>query len=343
MAKRKKTQRKQAQTLIKKLIGVLPKFLLVMIFCVGILIGTLIELDLIKLSEIQSALGFSVFDDNSELSVSEEAKLFCVYTIDVGQGDSILITAADKSILIDAGEQESYSAVASAIRSKGIQRLDYIIATHPHSDHIGAMADVIDEFGADKIIVPRLPDDMIPTTKTYENFLLSVKNSGTKLTAAKAGTVYDIASINGKKVTMTILAPDENAVFDDLNDYSVCARIDYGAVSWLFTGDLSNPGEQALLNSGADIDVTAYKVGHHGSNTSSCEEFLDAVTPKLCVISCGEGNSYGHPHDSAVKRFREHTDSIYRTDINASVAVYSDGEKLYISAENKDGDNSDDT
>lgn len=98
-----------------------------------------------------------------------------MFVIDVGQGDSILITTPTKSVLIDAGEKESAAAVTEFIRSKGIIRLDYIIATHPHSDHIGGMADVINEFGADKIIVPKLPDNMVPTTKTYENFLNAVK------------------------------------------------------------------------------------------------------------------------------------------------------------------------
>jgi competence protein ComEC len=192
------------------------------------------------------------------------------------------------------------------------------------------MAEVVSELGADRIIVPKLPDDMVPTTKVYENFLKAVHNGGMKLTAAKAGQVYDIADIDGTPVKMTVLSPEDGAVFDNLNDYSVCVRIDYSRISWLLSGDLSEDGEKALVNSGRDIDVTAYKVGHHGSATSSTEEFLERVTPRLCVISCGAGNSYGHPTQAALERLRKYTGSIYRTDISSTVSVYSDGEKLYV-------------
>ncbi len=326
MAKRKQP----SERLIKALIKALPKWFTVMVLCLGVLFGVLIEGGFITLEQVQQALGYKVFDSGSS-SVPESSRSFSVNIIDVGQGDCILIKAADKSILIDSGEREYAPDAANFIRKSGIARLDYVIATHPHSDHIGGMGDIIEEFGADKIIVPRLPDDMTPSTSCYERFLTAVKNSGSRLTAAKAGNVYSICEINGTAVTMTILSPDEGAAFADLNDYSVCVRIDYGKVSWLFTGDLSEEGEEALLKSGQDIDVTAYKVAHHGSSSSSGAAFLNAVTPRLCVISCGSGNSYGHPHDAVMKRLKMHTESIYRTDISSTVAVYSDGEKLYVS------------
>lgn len=330
MAKRRSAEEKA----LKRLLKMLPASVIILIICVGICFGALVETGVIKLSDVQNALGFTVFDKPSQSSggnIPDSAKDFGVFVIDVGQGDSILITTPTKSVLIDAGEKESAAAVTEFIRSKGIIRLDYIIATHPHSDHIGGMADVINEFGADKIIVPKLTDNMVPTTKTYENFLNAVKNKGCKLTAAKEGTVYDLGTANGKSVKMTILAPVKGAEYDDLNDYSVCARIDMGKISWLLTGDLSKDGEKDLINSDQDIDVTAYKVGHHGSATSSSAAFLKEVTPKLCVISCGEGNSYGHPADSTMKRLEQYTSSIYRTDLSSTVSVYSDGEKLYVS------------
>lgn len=316
---------------VKRLLKILPTALLIMVICVGICLGVLIETGWVSLTDVQQAIGFTLPDIPGGEAVPEEARDFAVHVIDVGQGDSILIMAGGKSVLIDAGEKEYGEKVVSFLKDKGVTRLDYIIATHPHSDHIGGMAEVVSQIGAEKIIVPKLPDDMVPTTKVYENFLKAVKNGGMKLTAAKAGKVYDIAEIGGLPVTMTILAPGDGAEFDDLNDYSVCVRIDYNRVSWLFSGDLSDDGEKALLKSGQNIDVTAYKVGHHGSSSSSSEEFLEKITPRLCVISCGEGNSYGHPHEAAVDRLEEYTGSIYRTDLCGTVSVYSDGEKLYVS------------
>ncbi len=333
MAKRKK---KQTQPL-KFLLKALPQWILVMIMCVGLCFGVLVECGIIRLSDIQNALGVQVFDRQSDTSaLPEEAKTFAVHVLDVGQADSIFITAGGKSLLIDAAERENSEYISSFIRSKGVTHLDYIIATHPHSDHMGGMADIINEFGADKIIIPKLPDEMVPSTKMYENFLLSVKNSGGKLTAAKAGTIYELADTGEDKITLTILSPLEGAEYDDLNDYSVSARIDYGTTSWLFTGDLSEQGEADLVNSGQNIDVTAYKVGHHGSSSSSGSEFLEMVSPRLCVISCGKDNSYGHPHGAALDRLSIYTDKIYRTDISSTVSVYSDGKQLYICTERND-------
>lgn len=324
-------KRKRKTEPITKLLRILPTAITIMLLCAGICLGALMETGLVSLTEVRDSLGIAPVQSGTGENVPEKARDFSVHVIDVGQGDSILILAGGKSILIDAGEKEYGESVVSYIRRKGISRLDYIIATHPHSDHIGGMAEVVSEIGADKIIVPRLPDELVPTTRVYEDFLEAVKDGGMKLTAAKAGHIYRICEIGGLPVDMTVLAPKENADFEDLNDHSVCVRLDFNRISWLFTGDLAKEGERALLNSGADIDVTAYKVGHHGSSGSSTEELLNEMTPRLCVISCGEGNSYGHPHEEAMERLEEHTDSIYRTDISSTLSFYSDGEKIYVS------------
>lgn len=332
MAKRKKQTGS-----VKKLLKMLPAALLIMLMCVGVCLGALIETGLVSLTGVQQAIGIAPAENTAVSDIPEEAQSFAVHVIDVGQGDSILILAGGKSILIDAGEKEYGKKVVSFIKEKGIEKLDYIIVTHPHSDHIGGMAEVVSSVGAEKIIVPKLPDSMVPTTRVYENFLKSVKDSGGKLTAAKAGMTYDIAEINGLPVKMTVLAPADGASFEDLNDYSVAVRLDYNRISWLLAGDLSEDGEKALINSGADIDVTAYKVSHHGSSSSSSEKFLEKVTPRLCVISCGKDNSYGHPHKEALDRLSEYTSSIYRTDISSAVSVYSDGTKLYVSNASSQG------
>ncbi len=336
----KRKCRRDGTALLKKLIKALPACIVILITTLGLLFGALVETGLISLPDIRDKLDFSVFDEAEPVSADsvttempESAKKFRVYAVDVGQADCYIVYADGKSVLIDAGEAETSDKVISALQSLGITQPDYIIATHPHADHIGGMADVISEMGYGKLIVPKLPDDMVPTTSCYEKMLKAVSEKGLKMTAAKAGYVYDITEIDGQTVTMTVIAPTENAEYSDLNNYSVVVRIDYGSVSWLFTGDLSEEGESDILASGADIDVTALKVGHHGSRSASSEEFLAAVTPRLCLISCGSGNSYGHPTDEALSRLEEYTDKIYRTDINGTVVVYSDGSKLYVSCE----------
>lgn len=329
---------------MKKLLETTMKWLLIMIAAVGVFIAAAMETGFLHKPEGFDPVGWisSLFTDSSiDLSgVPDNARGFAVHVIDVGQGDSILICTEEMNILIDGAEKDASDEIIAFIESLKIKHLDMVIATHPHSDHIGGLSTVIDRFGTDKLIVPKLPDDMVPSTKAYESLLKSAKNCGIKLTAAKAGTAYDLGRSGGITATLTILGPLSKSKFDDLNDYSVTARLDYGDVSWLFTGDLSEPGEQALLKSGADLDVTALKVGHHGSRYSSSDPFLEAVSPKICLISCGKDNSYGHPHDQAMKRLRAYTDNIYRTDELGTVSVYSDGDKLYVVKGDDTDDNS---
>lgn len=322
------------KTPIRTLLSALPKWLLIMVICIGVCFAVLAECGLIKLDSFDTIplFGFSAKDDKN---VPEEAKDFSVHFLDVGQGDCILVLAGEKSVLIDAGEEEMSDRIVTFLTRKGIAKLDMVIVTHPHSDHIGGMADVISKFGADKIIVPRVPDELVPANSDYERFLLAVKARDEKLTAAKAGHTYSLGEVNGKEALLTVLSPSDKDSFDNINDYSVAVRLDYGHSSWLFTGDLSSKGEKALIGHGYDVDVSVLKVGHHGSRYSSSGPFLKQVTPRVCVISCGKDNSYGHPHDEAVDRLSGYTDSIYRTDEHGTVSIYSDGDKLYINTSEK--------
>ncbi|MDR0904444.1 MAG: MBL fold metallo-hydrolase [Ruminococcus sp.] len=245
-----------------------------------------------------------------------------VHFIDVGQGDSELIVYGKKAMLIDAGEAEYGNTVVSYLQNLGITKLEYIIATHPHSDHIGGLAAVIANFDVGKIITPKLPEEMTPTTRVYENFIEQTADKGYKLTAAKAGDKFNLGDAE-----FTVLSPDKNADFSDLNDYSVVIRLVYKNSSWLFTGDAEKPAEDAMVASGQYLHADILKVGHHGSANSSTDEFLAAVEPRWAVIEVGAGNSYNHPTDEALARIERYA-KIFRTDTLGTIIFETDGDVI---------------
>lgn len=254
-----------------------------------------------------------------------------IHFIDVGQGDCSLIIWEGASMLIDCGERDYAETVKKYLKKQGVKKLDYIIATHPHSDHIGGMGDIISEFEADKVIAPRVSSEMTPTTKTYERFLQALRDKALKLTAAKPGTSYTLSDASAaEKVPpkFEVLAPVED--YDDLNNYSVVIRLTYGSTSYLFTGDAEKEAELDILQNGGEVDSDVLKMGHHGSSTSSCGEFYEAVSPEICVIQCGEGNSYGHPHKETVEAVESSGAKLYRNDTDGTVIVYSDGDEIFV-------------
>lgn len=265
-----------------------------------------------------------------------------VHFIDVGQGDCSLIMWQDCAVLIDGGEKDSGETVLKYLQKQGVKKLDYLVATHPHSDHIGGLPAVISGVEIGKVIAPRVSNEMTPTTKVYERFLQALRDKSLKLTAAKPGTEYSLgqAGEDGKSPPkLEILAP--NGDYDDLNDYSVVIRLTYGSTAYLFTGDAEKRAEADILASGARVGADVLKMGHHGSSTSSSEEFYEAVSPRICVIQCGDGNSYGHPHKETVKRVEDSGAKLYRNDTDGNIVVYSDGDEIFVktsksSTENKE-------
>lgn len=248
--------------------------------------------------------------------------------IDVGQGDSIFIQApSGKTMLIDAGTPEMGSKVVDYIKSQGINKIDIIIATHPHSDHIGGLPAVIKNFEIGKIYAPKVTH----TTKTYENFLNAVKDKGLKIIAAKAGMDLDL----GEGITAKMLAPNSEE-YNNLNNYSVVVKVTYKNNSFLFTGDAEEESEQEMLAKGYDLKADVLKVGHHGSNTSTTPAFLKAVNPKYAVISVGKNNTYGHPHKEVMERLKSLNITVYRTDECGTVVAVSNGRTILFNV--KPGD-----
>jgi competence protein ComEC len=244
-----------------------------------------------------------------------------VHFIDVGQGDSILILTPDgKAMLIDGGE--AASGVVQYLKNKGVTRLDVMVATHPHADHIGGLVQVLKTIPVVKVVTNGQPT----TTKTYENFLDAIAAAKAEYAEVKRGDSLRLGDL-----VFVVLNP-ASAKGDDLNDNSVVLRLGYGKVSFLFTGDAQTQAEASMaVSSFSPVQATILKVGHHGSRTASSKAFLDLVKPEIAIYSAGKGNSYGHPHTETIAVLLAVGAKIYGTDVNGTVIVTTDGSTYKVS------------
>ena len=234
-----------------------------------------------------------------------------IHFIDVGQGDSILIQQKDHSMLVDAGENDQGEVVVSYLKEQGVTRLDYVIGTHPHSDHIGGLDDVIRAFETGRVFLPPATH----TTATFEDVLDAVQEKNLTLTQPKPGDSYALGD-----AAFTILAPQAD-YGDDLNNWSVGIRLACAEGALVACGDAEAQAEEDIAASGLPLSADVLKVGHHGSSTSTSNAFLQAVSPAWAVISCGEGNSYGHPHEETLKKLEDAGVSVLRTDLLGDITA----------------------
>lgn len=243
--------------------------------------------------------------------------------IDVAQGDSALVELPDgKVMLIDAGEASASQNVLDALEAADVDEIDYLIASHPHSDHIGGMEAVLDAYDVKEVWAPDAPD----TTDTYVGFLDAVEAEGLTINAAEEGeTIVDEEA--GYEVEL--LAPAEGTESDDMNDYSTIVRVTYGDTAFLFTGDAS-ASEIVAANPG-DVDVL--KAAHHGSETGTDAAVLSETTPEHVVMSYAEGNSYGHPDQSVLDAVSAAGATAYSTAVNGDITCVSDGEEVTLTTE----------
>ena len=243
-----------------------------------------------------------------------------IHYIDVGQGDCILVQVNNKNLLIDSGPASSKKAVTKYLKKFNISKLDYVIATHPHEDHIGNMKTVIDSFDIVNFYAPKVYDN----SKTFENMIYSLKKKNVKITPIKRGT--DSIDL-GNNVNVSVFSPINDS-YDNLNNYSPVLKIEYGTTSFLFTGDAEKEVEQDILNHHDDLSADVLKIGHHGSSSSTSKNFLKAVAPYTAVISVGKNNVYNHTDKGTLNLLIENKISTYRTDLNKNIVLISDGKDI---------------
>ncbi len=247
-----------------------------------------------------------------------------IYFFDVGQADSILITHNNENILIDAGTNEMGTTVVKKLQDLGITKLNYVIGTHPHEDHIGGLDDVIQNFEIEHIYMPKVQTNM----KTFEEVLDAVIDKGMKIETPNVGDGFAIGEVNCEIMQCGTGTKEEQ---ENLNLSSIVLRATYKEQSYLFMGDSEKENEQARKWEKTNV----LKVGHHGSSTSTSEEFLKQVSPQIAIISVGKDNNYGHPSDEIIKRLEQEGISIYRTDEKGTIVITSDGKQNQISWERK--------
>ncbi|MDE6723077.1 MAG: MBL fold metallo-hydrolase [Eubacterium sp.] len=274
--------------------------------------------------------GYYFSTDTNELETGKNLQTdgtVVVHYLDVGQGDSEFIQLPDgKCMLIDASISDCSDRIIDYISNLGYSKIDYLIATHPHADHIGGMKAVVQQFDIGEIYMPKASS----TSKTYENLLLAIAEKGLSINTAKAGTV----AIQDNDLTAEFLAPVK-ADYDDLNNYSAVLRLQHGSNVFLFMGDAEDVSENEILKNATKNKLKAdvLKVGHHGSKTSSTFEFVSAVSPRISVVEVGKDNSYKLPSQKVLNRLSELGSEVLRTDINGNVAVVSDKTDITVYSE----------
>ena len=283
-----------------------------------ILIGSILGI-------IQTSFSFQNeehLEQNWEGEQQKNNNFLKIHYVDVGQGDAIFIELPNQqNLLIDGAESKEKEKIIDYINRLNKQKIDYLIATHPHADHIGGLASIIEQFDIGKIYMPKA----ISTSKTYENLLKTIINADLKITTAKK----DLIILNDENLKMQFLSPQESH-YQELNNYSAVLKITYQKHNFLFMGDAEKLIEDEITE---DVNADIIKVGHHGSNTSSSLNFVNRVSPKYAIISVGSKNQYQHPHKEIIKRWQQVGAQVLQTDLHGTIIAQSDGFNLQIKTE----------
>lgn len=259
-------------------------------------------------------------EKEKEEKVINNSDYLKIYITDVGQADSILIKDGSYNMLIDAGNNSDGEKLVKYYKSLGVTGFKYVFASHPHEDHIGGMDDIINNFEIESFYML----DKISTTKTFEDMLDALENKNLKYIVPKTGDSYKL-----NNSTINVIYEKSNV--SDINDSSIVLKLNYFSNSFLFTGDLGSNKEQEILNSGVNIKADVLKVGHHGSNYSTSDLFLDKVNPSFAAISVGKNNIYKHPASSTLEKLSKRQIKVYRTDLDGTILFESNGKDISVS------------
>ena len=260
-------------------------------------------------------------------TVAPENSTFEIHFIDVGQADAALVECDGHYMLVDGGNKADSNVIYSVLKQAAVPKLDIVVGTHAHEDHIGGLPGAYNFTSADLTLCPVTGYD----SEAFEDFAKYANQKGGGITVPEVGDTYSLG-----RATITILGVNGGS---DTNDTSIIFRIVYGQTAFLFTGDAERDAEQSVLYSGADLSATVLKIGHHGSDTSTTYPFLREIMPQYAVISVGEGNSYGHPTEDTLSRLRDAEVQVFRTDMQGDIFCISDGTSVVFSVEkNADAD-----
>ena len=259
--------------------------------------------------------------EEAETDSKSNSELLEIHYLDIGQGDAILLKLPrGEAMLIDAGDYSQRSMLESYLRAQGIEKIDVLIATHPHADHIGGMAMIVDSFAIGSVFMP----DATNNTRSFEELLLAIERKGLEIEISEPSKHF-LGDLEWE-----ILHPDKEE-YDSLNDYSVVVKATWGKRSFLFTGDAEKLAEERIVRRAkGNLEVDVLKVAHHGSRSSTSADFLREANPTYAVISCGADNRYGHPHPEIMKALLKKGITVLRTDELGTIIFFTDGEQLFF-------------